>query len=312
VFTSGGTEACNMAMHLRAAPAGPVARVIVSAIEHSAVLAPAQASGLPVETVPVLANGQVDLAALAALLDETTPALVCIMLANNETGTIQPIAEIAAKTRAHGSLLFCDAVQAAGKMPIDIFALGVDALSLSGHKLGAPMGIGALVTRPAVVVPPQLLGGGQELGRRAGSENISGIAAFAAAAKAAMRDLNDFANLAELRDDMEAALLAVQPQTEIFGKHADRLANTSCFALGGLNSETLVMALDLAGVAVSAGSACSSGKVSRSHVLAAMQAETHISKGVLRVSLGWQSNREDTEKLVDEWSKLAGRALAAE
>ena len=312
IFTSGGTEACNLAIGLRQAPAGEIKRLLVSAIEHSAVLAAAEESVLPVELLPVTADGVVDMAALDAALQDETPALVCVMLANNETGTIQPIAEIAAKTRAHGSLLFCDAVQAAGKMPIDIFALGVDALSLSGHKLGAPMGIGALVTRPAVVVPPQLLGGGQELGRRAGSENISGIAAFAAAAKAAMRDLNDFANLAELRDDMEAALLAVQPQTEIFGKHADRLANTSCFALGGLNSETLVMALDLAGVAVSAGSACSSGKVSRSHVLAAMQAETRISKGVLRVSLGWQSNREDTEKLVDEWSKLAGRALAAE
>ena len=312
IFTSGGTEACNLALGLRQATAGEIKRLLVSAIEHSAVLAAAEESVLPVELLPVTADGVVDMAALDAALQDETPALVCVMLANNETGTIQPIAEIAAKTRAHGSLLFCDAVQAAGKMPIDIFALGVDALSLSGHKLGAPMGIGALVTRPAVVVPPQLLGGGQELGRRAGSENISGIAAFAAAAKAAMRDLNDFANLAELRDDMEAALLAVQPQTEIFGKHADRLANTSCFALGGLNSETLVMALDLAGVAVSAGSACSSGKVSRSHVLAAMGAETHISRGVLRVSLGWQSNREDTEKLVDEWSKLAGRALAAE
>ena len=312
IFTSGGTEACNLALGLRQAPAGEIKRLLVSAIEHSAVLAAAEESVLPVELLPVTADGVVDMAALDAALQDETPALVCVMLANNETGTIQPIAEIAAKTRAHGSLLFCDAVQAAGKMPIDIFALGVDVLSLSGHKLGAPMGIGALVTRPAVVVPPQLLGGGQELGRRAGSENISGIAAFAAAAKAAMRDLDDFANLADLRDDMEVALLAVQPQTEIFGKHADRLANTSCFALGGLNSETLVMALDLAGVAVSAGSACSSGKVSRSHVLAAMQAETHISRGVLRVSLGWQSNREDTEKLVDEWSKLAGRALAAE
>ena len=312
IFTSGGTEACNLALGLRQAPAGEIKRLLVSAIEHSAVLAAAEESVLSVELLPVTADGVVDMAALDAALQDETPALVCVMLANNETGTIQPIAEIAAKTRAHGSLLFCDAVQAAGKMPIDIFALGVDVLSLSGHKLGAPMGIGALVTRPAVVVPPQLLGGGQELGRRAGSENISGIAAFAAAAKAAMRDLDDFANLADLRDDMEAALLAVQPQTEIFGKHADRLANTSCFALGGLNSETLVMALDLAGVSVSAGSACSSGKVSRSHVLAAMGAETHISEGVLRVSLGWQSKREDTEKLVDEWSKLAGRALAAE
>ncbi len=312
IFTSGGTEACNLALGLRQAPGGEIQRLLVSAIEHSAVLAAAHDTGLPVEELPVLADGTVNLEALDAALADERPALVCVMLANNETGTIQPIAEIAAKTRAHGSLLFCDAVQAAGKIEINLFALGVDALSLSAHKIGGPMGIGALVTRPAVIVPPQLIGGGQELGRRAGSENISGIAAFAAAAKAALRDLDAFQSLAQARDTMEAALQAAQPSVEIFGLGAKRLANTSCFALAGLNSETLVMALDLAGVAVSAGSACSSGKVSRSHVLAAMGAETHISKGVLRVSLGWQSQAEDTQKLIDEWSKLAGRALAAE
>ena len=312
IFTSGGTEACNLALGLRQAPAGEIKRLLVSAIEHSAVLAAAKESGLPVEELPVTPNGVLDLAALDAALADDTPALVCVMLANNETGVIQPIAEVAAKTRAHGSLLFCDGVQAAGKIDINLFALGVDALSLSGHKLGAPMGVGALVTRPAVVVPPQLIGGGQELGRRAGSENISGIAAFAAAARAAMRDLQAFADLADRRDEMEAALQAAQAQLVVYGKGAPRLANTSCFALSGLNAETLVMAMDLAGISVSAGSACSSGKVSRSHVLAAMQAEPHISKGVLRVSLGWQSRAEDTQKLVNEWSKLAGQTLAAE
>lgn len=312
IFTSGGTEACNLALGLRQAPAGEIKRLLVSAIEHSAVLAAAKESGLPVEELPVTPDGVLDLDALDAALADDTPALVCVMLANNETGVIQPIAEVAAKTRAHGSLLFCDGVQAAGKIDINLFALGVDALSLSGHKLGAPMGVGALVTRPAVVVPPQLIGGGQELGRRAGSENISGIAAFAAAARAAMRDLEAFADLADRRDEMEAALQAAQAQLVVYGKGAPRLANTSCFALSGLNAETLVMAMDLAGISVSAGSACSSGKVSRSHVLAAMQAEPHISKGVLRVSLGWQSRAEDTQKLVNEWSKLAGQTLAAE
>ncbi|MBL6642237.1 cysteine desulfurase [Alphaproteobacteria bacterium] len=312
IFTSGGTEACNLALGLRQAPAGEIKRLLVSAIEHSAVLAAAKESGLPVEELPVTPDGVLDLDALDAALADDTPALVCVMLANNETGVIQPIAEVAAKTRAHGSLLFCDGVQAAGKIDINLFALGVDALSLSGHKLGAPMGVGALVTRPAVVVPPQLIGGGQELGRRAGSENISGIAAFAAAARAAMRDLQAFADLADRRDEMEAALQAAQAQLVVYGKGAPRLANTSCFALSGLNAETLVMAMDLAGISVSAGSACSSGKVSRSHVLAAMQAEPHISKGVLRVSLGWQSRAEDTQKLVNEWSKLAGQTLAAE
>jgi len=312
IFTSGGTEACNLALGLRQAPAGEIKRLLVSAIEHSAVLAAAKESGLPVEELPVTPDGVLDLDALDAALADDTPALVCVMLANNETGVIQPIAEVAAKTRAHGSLLFCDGVQAAGKIDINLFALGVDALSLSGHKLGAPMGVGALVTRPAVVVPPQLIGGGQELGRRAGSENISGIAAFAAAARAAMRDLEAFADLADRRDEMEAALQAAQAQLVVYGKGAPRLANTSCFALSGLNAETLVMAMDLAGISVSAGSACSSGKVSRSHVLAAMQAKPHISKGVLRVSLGWQSRAEDTQKLVNEWSKLAGQTLAAE
>ena len=312
IFTSGGTEACNLALGLRQAPAGEIKRLLVSAIEHSAVLAAAKESGLPVEELPVTPDGVLDLDVLDAALADNTPALVCVMLANNETGVIQPIAEVAAKTRAHGSLLFCDGVQAAGKIDINLFALGVDALSLSGHKLGAPMGVGALVTRPAVVVPPQLIGGGQELGRRAGSENISGIAAFAAAARAAMRDLEAFADLADRRDEMEAALQAAQAQLVVYGKGAPRLANTSCFALSGLNAETLVMAMDLAGISVSAGSACSSGKVSRSHVLAAMQAEPHISKGVLRVSLGWQSRAEDTQKLVNEWSKLAGQTLAAE
>jgi len=207
--------------------------------------------------------------------------------------------------KEHGSLLFCDAVQAAGKIPINMIGMGINALSLSGHKMGAPMGIGALVTQPGVVVPPMLIGGGQELGRRAGSENISGIAAFAAAAKVSKAVLEDFQKLAELRDAMEAELRAVAPDIHIFGADEARLANTSCFALEGLTSETLVMALDLSGIAVSAGSACSSGKVSRSHVLAAMGVETHISKGVLRVSFGWQSTVADSEKLVAEWGRLA-------
>ena len=305
IFTSGGTEACNLALNLRAAPAGPVGRVLVSAIEHSAVLEAAKQTGLPVSQLPVTADGAVDMAAFDTALQDDTPALVCVMLANNETGVIQPVAEMAAKTRDHGSLIFCDAVQAAGKMPVNMMALGVDALSLSGHKLGAPMGVGALLTRPGVVVPPQLHGGGQELGRRAGSENIAGIAAFAAAAQAAQAGLAAFGDLAAQRDAMEAALAEAEPDITVFGQGAARLPNTSCFALDGLSSETLVMALDLAGIAVSAGSACSSGKVSQSHVLAAMGAENHISKAMVRVSLGWQSGPQDTQKLVGEWTRLA-------
>ena len=305
IFTSGGTEACNLALNLREAPKGKIERLLVSAIEHSAVLQAAHESDLPVTEIPVTPAGAVDTAALAKLLEDDASALVCVMLANNETGVIQPMAEIGRMVKEHGSLLFCDAVQAAGKTPINMIGMGIDALSLSGHKLGAPMGVGALVTRPGVVVPPMLIGGGQELGRRAGSENISGIAAFAAAAKASKTALGNFQELAAIRDDMEAELRAIAPDIHIFGASETRLANTSCFALDGLNSETLVMALDLSGIAVSAGSACSSGKVSRSHVLAAMGVETHVSKGVLRVSFGWQSTSADSDKLVTEWGRLA-------
>ena len=305
IFTSGGTEACNLALNLRDAQKGKIERLLVSAIEHSAVLQAARESELPVTEIPVTPAGAVDVAALANLLEDDTPALVCVMLANNETGVIQPMAEIGRMVKEHGSLLFCDAVQAAGKIPINMIGMNIDALSLSGHKMGAPIGIGALVTRPGVVVPPMLIGGGQELGRRAGSENISGIAAFAAAAKASKAALDDFQKLAGLRDAMEAELRTIAPDIHIFGADEARLANTSCFALEGLTSETLVMALDLSGIAVSAGSACSSGKVSRSHVLAAMGVETHISKGVLRVSFGWQSTVADSEKLVAEWGRLA-------
>jgi cysteine desulfurase len=307
IFTSGGTEACNLALNLRQAPGGKIGRILVSAIEHSAVLEAAKQADLPIETLAVTGEGALDLAALEASLQEETPALVCVMLANNETGVVQPIAKIGSMVKAHGSLLICDAVQAAGKTPINMIAMNIDALSVSGHKLGAPMGVGALVTRPSVVVPPQLIGGGQELGRRAGSENISGIAAFAAAARAAKAGLQAFQNLATQRDAMEAALLAAQPEVQILGRDAERLANTSCFALAGLSSEALVMGLDLDGLSVSAGSACSSGKVSRSHVLEAMGVAPHINKGVVRVSLGWQSQAEDTDKLVEAWVKLAAR-----
>jgi len=314
IFTSGGTEACNMAMKLSAAPAGPVERILVSAIEHAAVLSAAAASHLPVEVLPVSADGQLDLAALDKALENPTPALVCVMLANNETGVIQPVAEISARVRAHGSLLFCDAVQAAGKMPIDIAALGCDGVSLSGHKLGAPMGTGALIVRQGLVTPSHIVGGGQELGRRAGSENIIGILGFAAAAAASHAALASFAELAAWRDGMEKALRASFDDVVVFGAEAPRLANTSCFALSGLRSETLVMALDLAGISVSAGSACSSGKVSRSHVLDAMGVANDLSQAVLRVSFGWASQAEDAEKLVESWGHLAHKAreLAAE
>ncbi len=326
IFTSGGTEACNLALHLRAAPAGPVRRILIGKTEHAAVLKAAQAIGIQnelpaVQVLPVHPDGTLDMAALEVALQDATPTLVCVMLANNETGVLHPVADIAAKLRAHGSVLFCDAVQAAGKIAIDMQALGCDAISVSAHKLGGPMGVGALIVRNGLVVSPLLLGGGQELGRRGGSENIAGILGFAAAAEMAHQELVDFAGLGAWRDAMEAALKESQPQVEIFGAQAPRLANTSCFGLAGLNSETLVMALDLAGIAVSAGAACSSGKVSRSHVLAAMQTRGQTegqvgenADGALRVSFGWQSQADDWHRLIEIWSDLAAKAdqLAAE
>jgi len=190
--------------------------------------------------------------------------------------------------------------------------LGCDALALSGHKLGAPMGTGALWARDGLVTPPHMQGGGQELGRRAGSENMVGILAFAAAAKASGDTLTDFAAMAAWRDDMEAQLREAFPELEVFGAEAPRLANTSSFSLAGLSSEMLVMALDLAGISVSAGSACSSGKVSRSHVLDAMGVSDDLSKGVVRVSFGWASRASDAETLVETWSRLAAKQKSSE
>ncbi len=314
IFTSGGTEACNLALQMRAAPAGRVERVMISAIEHIAVTKAAHASGLPVELLPVTPNGVVDLEALDAALEDARPALVCVMVANNETGVIQPIQAIAARVLAHGSLLFCDAVQAAGKMALDMESLGCDALSLSGHKLGGPMGTGALLVRSGLVTPSHMVGGGQELGRRAGSENILGILGFAAAAKASLESLAQFESIAIWRDAMEASLKQQFNDIVVIGEGQPRLANTSCFALSGLRSETLVMGLDLAGVSVSAGSACSSGKVSRSHVLDAMGVSDDIANSVLRVSFGWASQADDAEKLIESWVPLARKArhMAAE
>jgi cysteine desulfurase len=314
IFTSGGTEACNLALQVRAAPAGRVERVMISAIEHIAVTKAAHASGLPVELLPVTPNGVVELEGLDAALEDARPALVCVMVANNETGVIQPIQAIAARVHAHGSLLFCDAVQAAGKMALDMESLGCDALSLSGHKLGGPMGTGALLVRSGLVTPSHMVGGGQELGRRAGSENILGILGFAAAAKASLESLAQFESIAIWRDAMEASLKQQFNDIVVIGEGQPRLANTSCFALSGLRSETLVMGLDLAGVSVSAGSACSSGKVSRSHVLDAMGVSDDIANSVLRVSFGWASQADDVAKLIESWVPLARktRHMAAE
>jgi cysteine desulfurase len=238
------------------------------------------------------------------------PALVCVMLANNETGATQPVALVAHLARSFGAMVHCDAVQAAGKMKIDMARLGVDSLSLSAHKLGGPQGIGALVVTEAQKTRPLLRGGGQERGWRAGTENVAAIRGFGVAARLAAEEFPAMKGLAALRDDMEARLLRAAPEAVLLGPRSGRLPNTSCIALPGLSSETQVMALDLAGIAVSAGSACSSGKVRPSHVLRAMNVDPAVAGAAIRISLGWRTEPGDIDHLVSAWTALVQRARA--
>ena len=304
IFTSGGTEANNLALG-----SFDGAGIVVSAAEHDSVL-----GAVPGATIaPVDAHGVLDLEALERLLRENPkapPGLVSVMLANNETGVIGPVAaaEIA---HADGALLHCDAVQAAGRIAIDMASLGADLLTLSAHKMGGPQGAGALVARAGVTVVPRQLGGGQERGFRAGTENVAAIAGFGAACDLARDDIADQSRLARWRDDLEGRIGACAPDAKVFGAGADRLGNTSCFTMPGVASETQVMALDLAGIAVSAGAACSSGKVGVSHVLRAMGAAEAEASSAIRVSLGWQSHAGDIDQFIEAWRALYARAGAA-
>lgn len=310
IFTSGGTEAARLAFHA-ARHAQGVTRLIVSAVEHEAVRASAEASGLPVTVLPVDGEGRADLAALKALLaGGEGKALVALMLANNETGVIEPVADAARIAHEAGALLLCDAVQAAGKLPLDFAELGADMLLLAGHKLGAPLGVGALVIREGLSFAALAVGGGQEMRRRAGSENVSGIAGFGAAAAAAQAALGDFAALARLRNRLEVEIAANAPDAVFFGQKAERLANTCYVAAPGLDAETMLMALDLDGIAVSAGAACSSGKVGTPRVLDAMGVTPALSKGAIRVSLGWTSEPGDVDRFVASWTRAYERAKA--
>ena len=298
VFTGGGTEANNLALM------GSDRPVLASAIEHESVLAAVPGTRI----IPVDSNGLVELAALAGMLAESdTPTLVSIMLANNETGVIQPVAEAAAIAHEHGALFHCDAVQAAGRIPLDIAALGADMLTLSAHKIGGPQGIGALVMAHDLPLTAVLRGGGQERNRRAGTENVAGIAGFGVAARMAVDALSDMPRLAALRDAIEAKAAAVMPDAAVHGASAARLANTTCIGLPGVRHDTQVMALDLAGIAVSAGSACSSGKMTPSHVLRAMGLDSETAASAIRVSLGWRSTAADADRFVAAWCAMALR-----
>jgi cysteine desulfurase len=294
VFTSGGSEANNLALRGVAAE-----RVLVSAIEHPSVIEAATASGKPVEIIAVTAEGVVDLDALAKLLPGPR-ALVSVMLANNETGVIQPVREVMALAQAHGALVHSDAVQALGKVPVNFGLLGVDLLTVSAHKLGGPVGTGALVVRDGLAVTPLIVGGGQELRRRAGTENIAGAAGFAAATSEKRFDVRD------LRDRLEAELEGAT----IFGRTVERLPNTTCFAAAGMSAETLLMGFDLDGIAISSGSACSSGKVAKSHVLSAMGVAPELAQAAIRVSLGWNTTEEDIDRFIAVWRRLRARYKA--
>jgi cysteine desulfurase len=304
VFTSGGTEANAMAVCGIAAD-----RAIISAVEHPSVHAAAGRSGRPVERLPVDHDGIVALDALERLLqDKPSPDLVSLMLANNETGAIQPVAEAARMAHAHGAIIHCDAAQAVGRITVDWHALGIDLMTISAHKFGGPQGIGALLVRPGTPLSPLIGGGGQEFHLRGGTENVAAICGMAAALRSALDDAP--ATSAALRDRFELRLKAVSPTVRIFAEEVQRLPNTSCFALDGLLAETAVMALDLHGIAVSSGSACSSGKVGPSHVLEAMGVPAGLARAALRVSLGWNTGEKDLTQLVEAWSELVSRPAA--
>ena len=294
VFTSGGSEANNLALKVR-----DVGALIVSAIEHPSVLAAARADARPLADIPVNADGIIDLDRLESLLDVAVgPALVSVMLANNETGVIEPIAAIAELVHAHDGVLHVDAVQAAGHIPVRLAMLGADLATFSAHKTGGPQGAGALVVGDRVRLDALIKGGGQEYGRRAGTENVAAIAGFGAA----LREIAENAlPAADLRDDLEAGLKAIAPEITVFAAGAQRLPNTTCFAFPGLDAQTALMGFDLAGVAVSSGSACSSGKVTRSHVLAAMGVGDELAGGAVRISLGWTTTDNDIKAAIAAW-----------
>jgi cysteine desulfurase len=315
IFTSGGTEANALVLTpgLRGASGQPVERLLVSAIEHPSVLAGGRFPAGAIVRIGAMRAGLVDLDHLRAMLASGPPALVSVMAANNETGAIQPVAEVAEIVHAAGALLHVDAIQAVGKIPFDVKVMGADLATLSGHKIGGPKGVGAVVVAEGVAgLEPLLRGGAQELGRRAGTENVAGIAGFGVAVEAAMAALeSDAVRVESLRTRLETGLR----QTEgaiVFSDRAPRLPNTTLFAVPGLKAETAVIGFDLEGVAVSSGSACSSGKVQPSHVLEAMGYPRDVAQGAVRLSLGWSTIEEDIDSCLKAWRKLANSLLKGE
>lgn len=329
IFTSGGTEANALALTPALAPApdqGGSSRLMMSGIEHPSVRAGGRFALECIEDIAVTPAGVIDLDDLQARLAAARAAaparraLVALMHANNETGVVQPVAAAAELVHQAGGLLHVDAVQTAGKITCDINELGADLLAISAHKLGGPKGVGALIKRSEAIHLGDVLfkGGGQERGARGGTENVIGIAGFGAAAQAAgMALAEDGSRIAALRDRLDAQLLAVSPEVVIFGQAAERLPNTTMFAVPGLKAETALIALDLAGIAVSSGSACSSGKVAGSPVLAAMKVPAALATGAIRLSIGPATTERELDRFINAWRKLVaglsktGRSVAA-
>ncbi|MBX9588208.1 MAG: cysteine desulfurase [Hyphomonadaceae bacterium] len=301
VFTSGGTEANNAVL------AAGWDTIVLSGIEHDSVLVPARDGRARVVEMPVGRSGVVGVDAPLADHVSAGRSLLSLQMANNETGVVQPVAAVAAAARAQGFFVHTDAVQAAGRVPVDVRSLGVDCLTLSAHKIGGPKGVGALVIHERASLPAFIAGGGQERRRRAGTENVAAIAGFGAAAEAARGDLARMGRLRVLRDRLEGEVCALTPAAVVIGAEAARLPNTAAIALAGVSAETLVIALDLAGIAVSAGAACSSGKVGTSHVLEAMGLEKSLARAAIRVSLGWSSTQSDIGAFVAAWGRIAQR-----
>tara|TARA_A100001037_G_scaffold967_1_gene822 strand:+ start:946 stop:2022 length:1077 start_codon:yes stop_codon:yes gene_type:complete len=301
IFTSGGTESNNLALHGRS-----IGTTMVSDIEHDSVLFAADDKN----RIPVNSDGIVDLKRFEEMLSlRTSPTLISVMLANNETGVIQPLHEITSIAHHNGCLVHCDAVQALGKMDINMSHLGVDLLSLSAHKTGGPKGIGALIIADGVKLGPQLVGGGQEYTLRPGTENFVSISGFAATLADIQAQPEEISRISKMRSSLENKLRQAFPDVEIFGCNGPRLINTTCIRMRGLPAETQVIALDLAGISVSAGSACSSGKVTPSHVLKAMGLSSTIANEAIRISIGWATTDEDIESATKAWIALQEKAL---
>lgn len=302
LWVGSGTEANNMVLRGFA----PTHTLLVGATEHASVRTTAERLGAAV--LPVDEQGIIEPAGLHRMLAALggAPALVSMMLVNNESGVIQPIAELAAITRQHGALLHCDAVQAFGKVPLDFGLLGVDMLTLCAHKVGGPVGVGALVIRNDLPIAPMFIGGGQELGRRGGTENVRAIAAMRALIEDFASDF-DAPKLHAWRAQLESELRVVCPSLRIAGERTPRVANTVQLTMPGVSSETQLMHFDLAGIAVSAGSACSSGRIDASHVLRAMGWGIDEAREALRISMGWNTKQADIDACIAAWKTLAMR-----